>query len=329
MVKETMKVGVIGAGKIAGRHIGAYKKFADVEVVVSDIDGDASGRLASHFRIDCMGKTADIIENDAIQVVDVCTPVTSHKEIILAALKKGKHVFCEKPLCMSLLEAFQIKGAAENAEKMLMVGYLYRFHPAFVKVKEWLDEGLIGNVHFGIFRVGGRGSHQAWKHLLSCGGGVINEMLIHKLDLVLWYLDRIDSVKVSAKEILIKEREIGGQIVKADAEDMILLDLRCGGARIICEADFVSPVYMEYLEFHGDNGSIFTSVLSHLPTILFLKEGRGIYDKGSTFVNFQQVNLFDLEIGHFLNCIKNGTRNMNSIDDSIKALEIAEKLKEA
>lgn len=323
-----MKVGIIGAGKIAERHIAAFKKLSGINPIVTDIDKDAAQRISELFKVGLADKTEDILDDKEIQIIDVCTPVTSHKDIILKSLKNNKHVFCEKPLCMNLHEAYQIKGAAENAEKVLMVGYLYRFHPAFVKVKGWLDEGLIGKPHFGIFRIGGRGGHQSWKHSLKQGGGAINEMLIHKLDLVLWYMGNAQKVITFTKEVLLKDREIKGRHVIADAEDMILLELQWDGARIICEADFVSPVYMEYIEIHGDNGSIFTSILNHFPTILFLKQERGIHNQGNNFFNFQQVNLFELEIAHFLECIENGKRNTNSINDSIKVLEIVEKLRE-
>jgi predicted dehydrogenase len=322
-----MKVGIVGAGKIAERHIAAFRKIG-IDLTVTDINNDTAKRVSEQFNINVTDNVEDIINDKEIQIIDVCTPVTSHKDIILKSLKNKKHVFCEKPLCINLHEAYQIKGAAENAEKTLMVGYLYRFHPAFIKVKEWLDEGLIGKTHFGIFRIGGRGGHQAWKHSLGGGGGAINEMLIHKLDLVLWYMGNPKKVRRLSDEVLLKKREIKGNPVMADAEDMILIELQYDGAEILCEADLVSPVYMEYIEIHGNNGSIFASILNYFSTILFLKEEKGIYNQGNNFFNFAQVNLFELEIGHFLDCIKNGKRNMNSIDDSIEMLKIVERIRE-
>ncbi len=323
-----MKVGIIGTGKIAERHIVAYKKLNVDNIIISDIRTDNAERVSDQFKVELSDNVDYIISDEEVQIIDVCTPVTSHKEIILKSLKNNKHVFCEKPLCLNLKEAFQIKEAVKNAEKLLMVGYLYRFHPAFKKVREWLDEGLIGKPHFGVFRIGGRGGHQAWKHSLKDGGGAINEMLIHNLDLILWYLGGAQKVKVLSKDVLLKERVIKGHRIKADAEDLILIEIENNGVKILCEADFVSPIYLEYIEIHGENGSIFTSILNFLPTILFLKKESGIYNQGHNFFNFEQVNLFELEIEHFLKCIKNGKRNTNSINDSIEVLKIVERLRE-
>ena len=148
-----IKAGIIGAGKIAERHISGYKRFG-VEIVITDADDGVAERIGRDYSINIVKSSEEIFDDPGLEIIDVCTPVTTHKDIILEAVKKKKHVFCEKPLCLNLNEAYQIKGAAENAEKLLMVGYLYRFHPAFQKVKEWLDGGLIGKPYFGIFRIG-------------------------------------------------------------------------------------------------------------------------------------------------------------------------------
>jgi len=152
-------------------------------------------------------------------------------------------------------------------------------------------------------------------------------MLSHKLDLVVWFLGKIDSVKTHINETLLHERIINGESVKPDAEDNVLVELMVNGAKVICQGDFITPSYMEYVEIQGENGSIFTSILNFFPTILFLKNSRGIFSQGNNFFNFEQANLFELELGYFLDCIKNGKRNLNSIDDSIKVLEIIEKIK--
>jgi hypothetical protein len=83
---------------------------------------------------------------------------------------------------------------------------------------------------------------------------------------------------------------------------------------------------MEYLELHGEYGSIFTSILGYFPTLLFLSEASGIYNQGNNIFNFEQVNLFELELEHFFACIKNSHRNINSIDDSIGLMKIIEKI---
>lgn len=323
----SVRVGIIGAGKIADRHIAAYKQLGGVELTIADVDAAVAGRKAERFGL-AAAPVRDLLADPALDAVDVCTPVRSHKELIVEALGRGKHVFCEKPLCLDVAEAEEILAATRAARRIVMVGYLYRFHPAFEMVKQWLDQQLIGAPHLGIFRIGGRGGHRAWKHTRSEGGGALNEMLIHKLDLALWFLGGFDDLRVHRVETLLPRRVIEGKERAADAEDYVLLELSCGGANIVCEGDLVSPGYMSYLELHGDNGSIFASMLHYLPTILFLKESRGIFNQGNSFYSFPQVDLFGKEIGHFVTCLRTSSAHANSVEDSIEVLRVVEQIRE-
>ena len=108
-----MKIGIIGGGKIAERHIHAYKHFQDIELYISDIDGNIAQNLCNKLNVNFSISPEAILGDATIDIVDVCTPTAHHKEIILEAIKKRKHVFCEKPLCQNLKEALEIRKAAE------------------------------------------------------------------------------------------------------------------------------------------------------------------------------------------------------------------------
>jgi len=320
-----MKIGIVGAGKISEKHIFAYRSLGCDEIAIHDVDKGLAEEVAVRFNITHVKKLDDLMMSSS-EIIDVCTPVTTHMDIIISGLENSKHIFCEKPLCQNVDEAYEIKQAAQNAGKVVMVGYLYRFHPAFQQVKKWLDANIIGPVHFGLFRIGGRGNHRKWKHIKELGGGCVNEMLIHNLDLVYFFLDEISTVKSMISEILLKNRVIGGESFEPNAEDNILLELKVGDAHIICQADFTTPSYMEYFELHGEHGSIFSSILDYFPTLLFLKKPSGIYGQGNNLFHFDQVNLFELELKHFLTCIQNGEKNANSVDDSLQLMKIIEEI---
>lgn len=320
-----MKIGMIGCGKIAERHILAYKKMDGIKVMVADIDRDRARALSESLDVVWADEVDHIFNSPDIDAVDVCVPTIYHKEYLIRALKTGKHAFCEKPLCLNLKEALEIKEWAEKSGKVVMVGYLYRFHPAFQFAKEVLDEGIIGKPRFSIFRLGGRGSHMPWKHKKSEGGGAVLEMMVHKLDLIIWYFNNVEEARFLEKDTVVKKREINGRIYDVDAEDLILLELEADGAKIICESDLLTPSYMNYVEIHGDNGSIFTSILHFMPTIVFCREARGVFNTGNNLYNFPMENLFDRELGHFVDCIRNKKEPLNSIEDSIKVFKILEK----
>jgi len=321
-----MNIGVIGLGKIAEKHINAYKKLDDLEIFVNDKD-KTKEKLARTYGVKWVEHQRDIINDDSINAIDVSVPTEHHYEIISKALEHGKHVFCEKPLTLNLGEAQDIKEKAKKLNKLVIVGYLYRFHPGFQLLKKVVEEDIIGEPYYAIFRLGGRGSHKIWKHKRGKGGGVVGEMLVHMLDLIMWYFDKVKRIDVLHKEVLLKKRNIENKLRRVDADDVILLKIENNKMKIVCQCDLVSPSYMNYVEIHGTNGSVCTSILDFFPTVLYCKEPKGIYDRGHNFFNFPKVDLFYEELKFFLDSVrKNGDENKtDSIDQSIEMLKLLEK----
>lgn len=89
-----------------------------------------------------------------LDFVDICTPTSSHLELVTWALAQGYHVLCEKPVALSLDEAEQIREAAHRAGRVVMPCHQYRYNPAWLKVRSWLDEGAIGRWHLAEVHVG-------------------------------------------------------------------------------------------------------------------------------------------------------------------------------
>lgn len=318
-------VGVVGCGKIAEKHLNGYRKLSDIEITVTDIV-DKGQMIAENYGVAWHDDPMALIASDQINAVDVCIPTPSHAEVVLKALDHGKHVFCEKPLARNLDEIEQIQAKASETDSVVMVGYLYRFHPAFQLVRDVLQEGVLGEPYFATFRVGGRGSHKAWKHKAETGGGAGNEMMVHMLDLALWYFDDASEIDNLYTDTILKQREIEGETVQVDAEDVMLLKLdMTSDVTVLCQSDLITPSYMNYLEVHGTNGSIWTSIIDHFPTIVYCKEPRGVYDRGHNFFEFDRVDLFERELGHFIQCVRDGRpTDLNSIDDSLKIMKVIE-----
>ncbi len=321
---SALKIGVLGCGQVAERHLAAYRKLP-VEIVVADVVEAPARSLAAQYGVGFGGHPEEVFRDPTVTAVDICVPTAYHAQVILRALEHGKGVFCEKPLCETLAEARQIQEAARHTRGVLMVGYLQRFHPGFQMVKQVMDEGVIGRPYLSLVRVGGRGDRTVWKHQKTLGGGVVLEMLVHKLDQLVWFFGPAERVDVLAYDVLRPVRHIDGEEVAADAEDLIVLDMEMGGVRVLCQGDFVTPGYMDQLEVQGDNGSIFTSLLDYLPTVITLKEKRGDYPEGTTRRSFPTVNLFDLELTHFVQALRDGQPNtVNSLGDSLRVMEIVD-----
>ncbi|MCL4543814.1 MAG: Gfo/Idh/MocA family oxidoreductase [Chloroflexi bacterium] len=318
-------VGVIGCGRIAERHLAAYRHLG-VKVTLFDVDVLAAERRAQEFGLDYVTTLDALLDRPDIEAIDLCVPTTHHRSLAIAGAEHGKHIFCEKPLCQTLDEAYAIKSAIVNNRVHLMVGYLYRFYPVFQYVKQVLDDDIIGPPTLAFVRLGGRGDAAVWKHKHETGGGAISEMMVHALDLIRWLLGDIESVELIAREVLYPVRHINGETVKATAEDFVLARLHTEHGIVFCESDLATPSYMNHVEIQGSNGSIFTSMLHYLPTQVYCKQARGIFDRGATTQEFPIINAFEHELRAFIGILRGEVELINSVDDSIALLKVLEQM---
>ncbi len=141
-----------------------------------------------------------IAEVGPLDFVDICTPTSSHLELSLWGLSQGYHVLCEKPVAVNRAEATKLAAAALDAERVVMPCHQYRFNPVWLRLKRWLDDGLIGRWYLAEFRVyrvaadpgGGEGggagnSSVPWRGRRADGRGGV--LLDHGTHLVYELLD--------------------------------------------------------------------------------------------------------------------------------------------
>jgi myo-inositol 2-dehydrogenase / D-chiro-inositol 1-dehydrogenase len=331
-----IKVGIIGCGKQASKHIGSLKRLPKIIPVVSDIDVEVAKTLASKESCDFVKHPDDIYNESGIRAVVICTPTQSHVPLIKQALTKGIHVFCEKPLSDNLSEIEELKPILEDSDSILQLGYVYRYVPVFEEgVRLFRKQAIngesliLGRTLSGFFRLGGRGSHQLWKHKKNSGGGAINEMLVHMIDLASWYFGPLENVEIVSLKLHQPQREIQGETYDVDAEDYILL--RCTnsfGAEIFCQADLITPAFSQYAEIQCENGTFRGSIQQDSPSYVFLKEARGGYDAGKTVFSFGQRNLLDIQMTSFIRAVmKNQKPDRNTLEDSIRLMSVIENLR--
>ena len=320
-----VNIGIVGCGRIAERHVEAYRRMPDVRIVVADEQREAAVRLGERYDVETSPTTTDLMSDPAVVAIDVCVPTSHHAGVVTQALRAGKHVFCEKPLCRTAAEASAIAEAESAAGRVVMVGYLYRFHPAFQFAKQVLTDGIIGTPHMAIIRMGGRGNTRVWKHSADAGGGAILEMMVHGLDLATWLLGPVQRATLLARDTLLGRRVIDGHDVEATAEDFVVAELDIGGAKVICQSDLVTPSYMNYVEVHGSNGSLFTSILDQLPTIVYCREPAGVFNLGSNIRHFPQVDLFELELGRFVSALLGEAPGISSVAESVELMSLVDR----
>jgi predicted dehydrogenase len=208
----------------------------------------------------------DVIARDDVDIVDVCTPGDSHKEIAIAAAEAGKAVLCEKPLANDLADAREMLRAVEKAGVVHMICHNYRRAPAITLARQWIEAGKIGEIrHY-------RGTYlqdwivdpdfpRVWRLEKSkAGSGALGDIASHSIDLARYLVGEIREV-CGLLETFIDERPLpeGGGRGKVDVDDAALALLRFeNGAIGSVEGTRFAPGRKNYnrFEINGSLGSI-------------------------------------------------------------------------
>ena len=154
-------IGVIGCGGAAQvGHLPWYARNPHVRLVaVADVDEKKARYIAEKYHVkDYYADYEKLLQRDDVDAVSICTPVAYHCEQAVRAFEYGKHVLLEKPMARDIYECDLIIRASEKASRILMVGFMKRFNPAFEFIKSVLDRGVIGkpfnnSVSFCVFSI--------------------------------------------------------------------------------------------------------------------------------------------------------------------------------
>jgi predicted dehydrogenase len=314
------QVGIIGCGKQAPKHINAIKKIPGCKIVVADVSPEAAYNLAREHDVLASNDIEGLSHDKRIDIIDICTPTPTHFHYARQALLAGKHVLCEKPLTTEITEAEELVRLNREMGRVSMAAFVYKYHPRFVRIKEALDLGAIGTVRAIYMRLGGKGSHRAWKHQSDTGGGVVNEMMVHMLDLLLWYLGDLHILEAVNLDNLIKERQIDGQEVQSCAEDFaIVVGKSKSGTKVILQSDMISPNYTNNIEIIGSDGYIMASMLDTQPSYIHCNRERPPFVKGMNILANEKVDLFELIFRDFFKNIQGQqSSRKNTFEESLK-----------
>ena len=148
-VLTPLRVGLIGGGGIADEHIRGYRAHADRIVVaaVADLDAATAARRAAELGAAPFADVDALLAGADVDAIDICLPHHLHKDAIVAAARAGKHVLCEKPLCLTAAEAAEVRAAVAEAGITLMCAHNQLFLPAVAAAKALLAGGALGTVY--------------------------------------------------------------------------------------------------------------------------------------------------------------------------------------
>ncbi|WP_017872743.1 Gfo/Idh/MocA family oxidoreductase [Candidatus Caldatribacterium saccharofermentans] len=147
-MRRTLKVGVIGTGFIGPAHIEAARRTFLAEVVaLADINEDVACRKANDLAVELsFGDYQELLRQDHIEVVHICTPNHLHYTMAKEALLAGKHVVCEKPLAMNRREAEELVELAEKVGRVHAVHFNVRFYPLVREARSLVSQGKVGKI---------------------------------------------------------------------------------------------------------------------------------------------------------------------------------------
>jgi predicted dehydrogenase len=192
---DKLRFGIMGgAASMAHQHRIAIYKNANSELI-----GMASPRSLEKCRELCEREKVrfyptydEMLADRDINAIAIATHHPSHCEYTLKALKAGKHVLCEKPMCVTVSEADRMVRAVKRAKTKFGIIYQFRFDPNMAKIKELVDSGALGAVYrtamtYAIFRTDAYFKSGAWRATWEGeGGGIILNQASHLLDILLW-----------------------------------------------------------------------------------------------------------------------------------------------
>ena len=148
MANERVNVGIIGAGFIGHLHAEAFTHVPNAEVVAIASPSPERGRaLADQFGIPHhFTDYREMLQRDDLDMVTIGVPNDLHAQVCIDAARAGKHVVCEKPLCLTLEEADAVIAAGREAGVKMMYAEELLFAPKYVRAKQLVDEGALGDV---------------------------------------------------------------------------------------------------------------------------------------------------------------------------------------
>lgn len=188
---DPLRVGVVGAGLIAGCHVRAYSRTPDVEVVaVADSHLAKAEHLAATVDASAVCDLDDVLALEC-DVISVCTPPGSHADLVLQALAAGRHVLCEKPVALTLTDADRIQRAADASDRVTMIGHVSRYEPDHRAATNLVRAGHIGEVAMMVHSLTTSlpgWSEGGWLARPEESGGPLLDLSVHSFDYLAWVI---------------------------------------------------------------------------------------------------------------------------------------------
>lgn len=315
---KTMKIGVAGAGRIGKIHIeNILQNFPNVEIVLVADPSDEGVAYIKSKNLPFSRDYTDIIDKTEIKAVIICSPTDTHANFVELAAQSDKHVFCEKPLDLSLKQVEKTLAIVDKSGVKLMLGFNRRFDPNFLKIKSMVDSGQVGDPQ--ILKITSRDPGPPPISYIHVSGGLFMDMAIHDFDMARYIMNK-EVVEVYSKAAVLVDPAIGeaGDIDTA----LTTLTFEDGTMANIDNCRKAVYGYDQRLEVFGSAGM--AKVDNNYPDNHQFFGAEGV--QGSLPLNFfleRYTTSYLNEMDAFFKSVQNGTELPVTGKDALAAMKIA------
>ena len=303
ILKDKLKIGLIGAGRIGKIHAENIARLPNASLEgIADLNyghdlvkwGEKLGaRIFSQNPYDFF------LEKSSIEAVAICSATDTHADLIIAAAKAGKHIFCEKPIDMAIPKVKEALSVVKTAGVKLQIGFNRRFDHNFRQIREFRVAGDLGNVH--IVKITSRDPAPPPASYVATSGGIFLDMMIHDFDMARFQAGS-EITEVFTQGAVLVDPEIG----KAGDVDTAIVTLRFanGAIGVIDNSRKAVYGYDQRVEVFGSKG--LAQAENDLPNTVKLSNSNGVIgEKPLYFFLERYKNAFFDEMLSFVDAVLN------------------------
>jgi len=315
---------LVGCGRIGAVH--AQNVIANTRLqlkYVVDVDEKSASSWASKVAGCQAVKSVDVaLADPAVRGVIICTPTAQHREVILASIRAGKPILCEKPISLHINEIDECYAEAKKHGVALLCGYQRRSDPSFQKLVEACHKGSIGTLQ--IVKTISRDNPVPTIAYLKISGGIFHDCGSHDLDVCRWIL------REDPSEVFAVASAFNPAIKELDDFDTILITMKFPSGAI-ASVDLSRKAvygYDQRIEVLGDQGMV--QAENRQPTTVVVSNEAGVHSDPNCYSFPQRYDqTYARELDHFVDVLVGKAEPRLSHDDARKVAIIANAAEES
>lgn len=312
-----VRVCLIGAGRAGQVHANSLVNHIPGAELVALVDQNVAvlDSTGGQFGVPARFTTFEqALESAEFEAVMISTPTFTHKSLTVLAAEHGKHIFCEKPMALSVAECDEMIAAASHHGSLLQIGFMRRFDPEFQAAAAQIEAGEIGRPMLIKSLTHGPGLPPPWARDLNTSNGMLAEVNSHDWDATRW-LAQSNPARVYAEVANFKGAARG--VTTPDFYDTALVSMRFENGVIgcisgVCPCDYGYDARMEVV---GERGILQVGELRGQAVMICTNRDQGIISPIYRTWTERFAEAYISEAKHFLECIRTGAQPRVSGDD--------------